>query len=65
MLDEIYSLIKPQYGMIHMKNVLHTCEELIELTGECYLKDKETRNQAIDYICNLLESQKTTPKELQ
>lgn len=65
MLDELYDLIKPQYGLIHMKNLLYTVQELSEMTGEGYLKDKELKNKAIDLICDLLESQKTPPKEMQ
>ncbi len=65
MLDEFQNLIKSEHRIIVMKNLFNSVEDLIELTSHYFLKDPETKNEAIDYICDLLEMQKTPPKELQ
>lgn len=65
MLDELTNLVKPEYRFAHMKNLFDNLQDVLDMADTAYLIDKESRNQVIDYICDILETQKSTPKELQ
>jgi hypothetical protein len=58
MLDALKALFLKETSLGAMGHIFSTVEELLVIVGEDYLKDKSTKNAAIDAICQLLQQHK-------
>jgi len=58
MLDSLFDCFKTDRGLNIINDVLHSLTQIISyLEGE-YLKDKDSKNEAIDSICEILQAHK-------
>lgn len=58
MFDKLFDLFLPENRMIAMYNLASSLRSLINLFDEEYLKDKDSKNAAIDAIIAILEKHK-------
>jgi RNA binding exosome subunit len=63
MLDKIKSLFKPEYQFSHMSALVGYIGNVISVLSENYTKDKDSKNAAIDAICELLQAHKDQPEQ--
>jgi hypothetical protein len=60
MLDKIFNLFKKDVTLDHMGYLLTSAEQLLQHFEGDRLKDGNSRDAAIDAICELLQSRKST-----
>jgi len=58
MFDKLYALIKPEISLTHMQSLVNTTVNLLAHFKDDFLIDIKTRDQAIDHLVLLLQSQK-------
>lgn len=59
MLDTLFNLFKQEVSLSNIESLVSDLESIIALFNEEYLKDKNTRNAAIDCVIQILEKHKT------
>jgi hypothetical protein len=58
MFDKIFSLFLPECKFLKMAEFTNDVAQLLSHFEEEYLKDKSSKNAAIDTICEILQSHK-------
>jgi len=59
MLDKIFAALKDDINPIeHMSSIISTVASLATYFTEDYVKDKDSKNAAIDAICEMLQTYK-------
>lgn len=66
MLDKISSLFKAEFQMGHMAALMNHMANVVNIFRIDFMKDGDSKNAAIDALCELLQQQKdpvTPPQE--
>ena len=58
MFNALFSLFKKDIALDRVKDILHNLSEIIEIFDEQSLKDKNSKNAAIDSVIQILEQYK-------
>lgn len=58
MLDFIRSLIKKRFQLAHMSSITMYLGHIVNMLEEEYVLDRDSKNSAIDAICDLLQEYK-------
>jgi hypothetical protein len=59
MFDKIFALIKPELALTHMQSLTTTVVNLLAHFKDEFIIDPKSRDSAIDYLIELLKSQKS------
>jgi hypothetical protein len=65
MLDKISNLFKDGLEYTHTAGLLQQLANITNIVNAQYMKEATGKNQAIDYICEILQGHKDTVVELQ
>lgn len=65
MLDKIKCLFKEGLEYTHTAGLLQQIANMLNIIHAQYMKDGEGKNRAIDAICELLQSHKDKPVEME
>lgn len=58
MLDELKNCFKNEYQFSHMAGIMNHLANILAIVRLDYVADKESKNKAIDKICEILEAYK-------
>jgi len=58
MLDKLLSFIHPQFGLDHFVSLISSISGVAAHLNQDYLKDKNSKNAAIDTIIEILQTYK-------
>jgi hypothetical protein len=61
MLDKLANLFKTEFQMGHMAALMNHMANIVNIFRVDFMKDGDSKNSAIDALCELLQAQKDKP----
>ncbi len=62
MLDELQSLFKKEFQLTHFAALINNVSNLSNICSEQFVNDKDSKNSAIDTVCQMLQQYKNPPQ---
>lgn len=63
MLDKLFLLMQKDEALTAVKDIIINLEDIVEKFTDSYLKDKDTKNAAIDAVIAILETHKDSERK--